>query len=1065
MIFYSGLQAQERNAELRAFFVKKELDHQTASLSFNVLRIINASEMTVQVKPVLNLPEGWAAFSNAFRDTLIAAGDSISLPFRFRVPANARSEKVHKLSAEIYSPARNLLAAASFKVNLEVLHSWDVKIPEKRLFFNPSMNDAEFEIILVNKGNTSERISLELKTDNKATITTKEGWQQKQELVLLPDEEQILRFEAVFSFSEDRVFDVSKISIYASTDEKEVFRAIHIEKYSDNYSPFELDYNLPHSTELGIRTFSNNDDVLPFIKARGMETFEDNSEFKYNFTYYDLTETEDLIGNSYYNFLYKRQSIRIGLGAFSSFLGRNLYNRNSLMIAQELTLGKTSSLEAFASTSILEPNTSAAFGYKYSKEDVEVKSSVAYNMDRVNKRNTSSFMFHTSRIPLAKKHMVQAAFYSYHEYHYFNNPYTLFGIAWDLHYFGDFSRKLKLHLVNNYGTPDIPGRQKGLLNFYSHLRYFVAPKSYFSLKYVNSKRDYYNMSREGFKLPNMLLKDELLSLHYHANSNSNYRWLFGPSMELYESIRPSGDDGELEYYKVRKFRVETKAFLGRNMMISMKYGISQNYEGLSNAISGYAYDFHVLADYNRNGYGARFTYDYGPLVNSGLYQFALDAGNNSISFSPYILKPYLKGRVHLSLFTNYTYRFDLDYGLLNVNPRINTFIVNDWYFTVGGTYNFIQQDFNGKKVSNSHYYLEFSVKKKWGDADKNRRDLRRLKIQLFRDDNANGAKDAGEEGIPDVKVRVKLLNTPVDIKRGKLPVDLTLLSNEKGFVTFRSIPKGFYEVYLTPMADLKEYFFIGKDIGVIEVLENTLYQIPFQKSSKIAGRINLKRKRYTAKDELKRDLANIRVTAFNNEGNSYSALTDKAGRFALYAPGYNTYTLRLNNVFGDEYSIMNNDLRIEVEEEASDSAVFIVMEKNKRIRFKKATPPVGDTSDRKLQKIKVLPGVISQDSASRIRGRNALPQFDIQTDVIELHNMLEDKFYVVLGAYESIGEVIRMKGVFEEQGLEPQIGASEGKAPYYLYTKYFDSRYQSRKEMNSLGKFNLRNVRIIRYPE
>jgi len=79
--------------------------------------------------------------------------------------------------------------------------------------------------------------------------------------------------------------------------------------------------------------------------------------------------------------------------------------------------------------------------------------------------------------------------------------------------------------------------------------------------------------------------------------------------------------------------------------------------------------------------------------------------------------------------------------------------------------------------------------------------------------------------------------------------------------------------------------------------------------------------------------------------------------------------------------------------------------------------------------------------------------------------MLEDKFYVVLGKYESIGEAIRMKGVFEEQGLEPGIGASEGKAPYYLYTKYFDSRYQSRKEMNSLGKFNLRNVRIIRYPE
>ncbi len=362
----------------------------------------------------------------------------------------------------------------------------------------------------------------------------------------------------------------------------------------------------------------------------------------------------------------------------------------------------------------------------------------------------------------------------------------------------------------------------------------------------------------------------------------------------------------------------------------------------------------------------------------------------------------------------------------------------------------------------SFYYMEFAIRKNWGKNynDKWQNDLRRLDIQMFKDDNGNGVKDNFEKGIPDVKVRIKLTNSAKQYEKGSLPVDITLVTNEKGFVSFNSIPKGFYDLIINPLSDLMEYFYIGQHIDKIELLKNDIKQIPFQKAHKLEGSIELKRQKFVKESEINIDLANIKVTAYNNQGNSYSAFTDANGKFVIFVPGNQMYYVRIVNVFGENYIISNNDINAPVPETVGNPIVFHVVEKNRQINFKKISQPKPDSIDYKLQKIKVLAGTISQKDENRIsETRNESP-FKPKTD----KKMLQSgKYYLVLAEAKSIAEAVKYRKIFTEQGLIISFGYDDSKLVTYVYTNYYLLRDDAQKELKIIEKMGIRGAFVMKY--
>ncbi len=1048
---------------IEASFIKKSIYQKSGELSFNVIRLYNTSNEAVRIHPILRLPNGWSAFSNSIQDTIIPAGDSLFIPLRLRIQSQLYSQDEYTVELDIYSNSNQLLTSCSFLVQLEIFHSWDVIGPDKRILLFPNQGSASFVIKLLNRGNTTEIIDVELQTDNKLTLLSVSDMDLRPKITLKPNQDTLLEFKVTYDYNEDRIFDIGKIQIFATNGITKIYRSVFIEKYSDKYDPFSIDQGLLHSTEIGFRSFSKNNEILPYIKTRGKSTFKNDGTFKYNFTYYNLRDREDFIGNSYYNFLYTQKNLNVGLGAFSSMLGRNLYSRNSLMISDKIQLNPENKIEGFLSYGLIDKKTSVAFGYDYDYNKIALKSSASYDIDDARKTNTSSFILHTNKISLAKNHDISAIIYAYHEKHYLNEIYNLGGIAYDMNYFARLTRKIEMQIYNSYGSPNIPGAQMGLFSLTFKSKFLLGKsKNSISTILFNTERKYHHYNRDGQQLPYVYIRDQYGGVFFQYAASKLFRFYVGPSIEFYYSSDPSKESNQREIFKIEKYRIEFKGFYKQFLMFNIKYGLGNLYYFNSNKQDRSDYDFHFLTDLSKKGYGLQMTYDFGPMSSTGLYQYAIDNKTNGLSFSPYIMKNIWNERLRFTLFSNLVYRFDLKYGTININPRIEAYLYKNWYIIASGSYNYTRQSYLKSVFGSSFYYMEFAVRKNWGKNynDKWQNDLRRLDIQMFKDDNGNGFKDNFEKGIPNVKVRIKLTNSAKQYEKGSLPIDITLVTNEKGFVSFNSIPQGFYDLIINPLSDLMEYFYIGQHINKIELLKNDIKQIPFQKAHKLEGNIDMKRQKFVKESEINIDLTNIKVTAYNNQGNSYSAFTDANGKFIIFVPGNQMYYVRITNVFGENYIITNNDINAPVPESVGHPIVFQVVEKNRQINFKKISQPKPDSIDYKLQKIKVLAGTISQKDEKRTLESGIETPFKPKTD----KKMLQaGKYYLVLAEAKSIAEAVKYRKIFTEQGLIISFGYDDNKQLTYIYTNYYLLRDDAQKELKIIEKMGIKSAFILKY--
>jgi len=1059
-----------------ASFLKQNIHKKAGELTFNIVKITNHGDSAIRFKPFMILPQDWSLFSLSYNDTVVGPHDSISLIYRFKLPENVSSEVKYDLFFRAYSMKNELLAENLCHIYPEPVHNWEIFLPERRVFFYPRSNETIFDLKVENKGNASEVIDFQLVTDKKIEVISLGDWQTGQPISLNPFQDTTLKLKARYISEGDRVFDISKMQINAKAGSKQAIKALMIEKYSDTYAPFLIDRALPHQFEIGFRTFSRNEKLLPifsekplpFVKARGIASFEEKGNLIYNFNYYAVTGNENFIRNTYYNFLYDWKTLKVGLGAFSSKLGRNMYTRNGIMVSNIVRLSPALNMEAFLSQSILSPKTSVAAGLVYEKNKLGFKGSVGYDLDQEKKVNTGSVMIQSSMIPLFRNQNLGISLYGNHEYHYLMKKYTMAGFAWDLNYFLKLGKVASIQLTNNYGSPDMPGTQMGLFSFSAQAIFFMNEKKRnISVNYINSSREYYNYSFEGDRLPESKLYDQSSKLMYHNNSNSNHIWEAGPSIESYVSFRPPAAlTGVVTEFRTQKIRFEYKGNIMKNLMLVMKTGVSNIHIIESRETKDQRFDFHLLGGYNfLGGYGVAFSYDYGPMVSSGLYQFAGDAKNHSINVGPSIMKTYFKERLSFNLFSNFTYRFDLNYGSLNINPKVETYVARDWYVILSGTYHYTRQEYPEVTTKNSYVYFEFSVKKRWGKSEFNKwhKGTRRLKVELFKDDNGNGIKDDNEEGVPYVKTRVVLTNTDNPEINIPFPVDITLLSNEKGIASYNRLPAGFYELSIIPLSDVKEYFYVNRSIEKLQVTKNMTYYVPFQKATKLTGKLTVERQKFIKKGTELLDLKNIRITAYDNQGNSYSSFTLEDGTFTIFVPGNNTYYLRMGNVFGEGFRILQNDIKVDVLGTAPQEVLFNVVEINRQVKFKGAKPAATDTTKQEPLKIKVLQGKFYENSSRVPVDKEAIPEFNIKEAPVPEEAIIPGKHYVVMGSEPTRTESVKLIRILEENGLNAKLGYLDTEKMYYVFIGSFDNKGEAREELDRVKNAGLYESKIIKF--
>jgi hypothetical protein len=477
------------------------------------------------------------------------------------------------------------------------------------------------------------------------------------------------------------------------------------------------------------------------------------------------------------------------------------------------------------------------------------------------------------------------------------------------------------------------------------------------------------------------------------------------------------------------------------------------------------YDFHLMSGFGiGKGVSVALNYDYGPMVSTGLYQSASDTKNHSISLGPSLRSAYFKDRLNVSVFASLVYRMDIQNFSVNINPRIEAYLFRNFYLVANGTYHYIQQEKNSLMSNSSFAYMEMSLMKKFGKSDYNKsfRNTRSLRIVLFRDDNGDGDQDPGEKGVPFVKARLQLTNAPNQDGTRTIPVDITLLSNDDGIIIYNRLPVGFYNLQITPLSDVREYFYVNRTDEQIELTRTTTYYIPFQKATKITGKINLNREKFIRQGEEEVSLLNIKVTAYNKQGNSYSSFTLSDGSYVIFVPGNNTYYVRIQNVFGSRFRIEKNDIMIDVPGSGGMTADFNVFESSRKISFKQAQPAAKDTVQAPL-KIKILHGKFYENRSDTAVDRNALPEFNMQGPPVEEQGMVPGMLYVVVANSPDREEAIRLVRIFRENGLEVKLGHAEQAGMYYVFTNSFANQNAARQEVDRLHLTEFRMAEILKF--
>lgn len=195
-----------------------------------------------------------------------------------------------------------------------------------------------------------------------------------------------------------------------------------------------------------------------------------------------------------------------------------------------------------------------------------------------------------------------------------------------------------------------------------------------------------------------------------------------------------------------------------------------------------------------------------------------------------------------------------------------------------------------------------------------------LRLQLFKDSNANGKKDAGEEAIEGQTIALN----------GDM-----FVSDNNGNIVYRNIIKADYKADFGYSSKVKGWVPTGGTIQYFAVTGNKTVAIPFKKSKILNGKINLVKDRNSNEDF---KLGNLKVTAIGlDTAMSYSTLTNADGEFYFNLPA-GKYTVTLNEAaFGDKFKpteyaqtadLLNNDEK---------TIYFEIKEKRRKINIRKKT--------------------------------------------------------------------------------------------------------------------------------
>lgn len=981
------------NSVILMEFVKEKSLHATDSVFFNVLKITNNNSKPIQGIVRISVPEGWKIISGKETDVNILPGNTEYVPMRISLSHTAKGGVTYLINAtfssdrSLFEDKNQTAVSRSCYVTIPKKRNWDMEPITRTVYFNRYSEYSNMQIRLINKGNGSEMVKVELEMGSSLFMYGSIGRKYFTSVELKPNSDTMLSFPFKYlpvdeSVVYNRDFRSLTVRVFATVDSIIKRTSVNFKYLESAYTnqvagqsyPLNIDVQLQNLLSQSIPIFvMGTDGSIIFKNTHTLDYFVRFSGIQlkpYNY---------DDIGGVAERALWRQSRIRIiydadkwkAMAGDIGFHGISMLGIGGRGINGSYQFNKKNKVSAGFMSGISRTIYSGSIMHEtLLPYKIRLSSEVSFIINEYNKMNTFGGGVKASMpVPRLKGHSMSLLIAGSRTVHLYDNQT-----------FTDHN--------GNYIITNDP--KKSFNGLHSDITYNIKRSrmnTSINARYLSNHFSQYNNGRIMLQGSSAFIVNNQYSVHARVNYNRHtpflynrgvlypqnnvtygrYEWEIANKVNRQVALFWGLVTDHSDYRRLKIIRPVNDSVYTRFTVFSPKASVRTNIKSghfssfSAYLLTGYAYITHIedasidptlfpstKPNLNTNvgvnviqkNWGMNISYYTGPynIAMQSDYYFS-GVSNKTLRIMPYFNRYFYNKKLLVSSYNSYFYQTRSNMESINLNARLNFFLEKGWtIYLDNGIFMNSRINYEGQRVFSKMFGLNVGFRKSF-DIPQPGVKYYNLRIICFKDVNGNGFMDNNEHGLPDIVIAIDR----------KLPVDSTarkpirqkgqfspaeLVTDNFGQVQYLRIPEGEYSLSVLPLVNLKELFNVKGQKQMLNISSDTTYYVPFTQSFRVSGRIILNRDEFSSWSNV--SVANIRVTAIDSSGNNFMALTARDGSYVIYVPQAGNYRIIVNDVFDGQFIPQETEYIVSFDGTREFEVNFVFNEKKRKINIKDA---------------------------------------------------------------------------------------------------------------------------------
>lgn len=936
----------------------------SSELASNMVRIVNGTDKSISFYMELNLPQGWTSIKSTDVLYKMEAGDSMFIPVKIAINNHEEGNINYLISANLLSQANQLqFASASWYVRLKMESQWSAAVDKTEAYFTNNSDTTSFTLNVQNTGNSIEWYTVKLSAHFQLQLMNKEMTVDAPPVFnfsLVPGTDTVMHF--VVKTKPEKKEDYRDHDVNAPEESGEKFPLrIAVQSQPRDQSAGRtwkstIDFKR-NSNEALFHPYSRL--VLPLTMEMRMDNLFDQAtamslnlygnarlakgrslSYRYQSFFSQQYYNEKSFKGNYHYLGYFTPKSFVEIGNITGW-GNFGFTPSGRGVRAEYTIGKNKIGALYLQNPDLflsVTNRTAGIHHEFALKKFALVNYYQQSWNDFNHMN-GNLMVSGVNLQYRSQHLFSIRGGTSNERYYGGTvPFTKTGYGGSFNYSGTV-RDFSVYLNSNYGTAYYTG-YRGISSLNGALTYRQDKKHSWTATQATYRQRPVYFDAQGNELNSFRSNSEKYELRYSiASGTSNYSVRAAYYNDDFLNIHYQTRGVGLDYHPASRSDIRFVSNVFASYVHLPDYDVPDYFTA------------QVRTSLRYKSLTTNVRYNYGPYQAFEHLRFATyEINHQSIYLNAYYGLWLLANKVSVEPSLNYSYETLYKRSRVSVRPQVFYYSKSGWQFNMYGEFILNSQKITSLDDDIRPYTLEnqdetsvykdlvfgIGLKKEFGVPVTGKKYFT-TGIVIFKDLNGNGRQDKNEDAIENVLVTIKPLEADSSkhdemsalSERGE-----EVITDSKGRVTFRNLPRGMYTLTAKPLVSNSGWFpGMEQEIMLDKTRE---IEIPFSHGVRIIGSIGVDRSVFSDPRNKTPELARIRVTAVDSAGKTYSCLTGESGQFELYVPS-GDYKITINQkAIGDNYILEQNSIPVSLMAGMDAYNIsFHLREKERQVKVKK----------------------------------------------------------------------------------------------------------------------------------